>query len=136
VKNKSGGVLEVVGQVVQPKSSSVLDFLDELAVRSGANSDERLSLEDLSGIRTMEGRLIAGTKITQELLRKALDAVPSAGSALAEYFRVLADDPVSLFEKTPSDKSKWLMFRELLEFRTLLLQSKSKSGFSIAICHD
>lgn len=136
VQKQSGGVLEVIGKALEPKSPSVLDFLDEFATISGAISDKRLLLEDAGVQRNMEGRLIPRTKITQHALRKAMDAVSGVNAALTEYFHTLAKTPATLFEHAPSGKENWVTFQELLELRPLLLQAQSKPGRSIALCHQ
>ncbi len=136
VKKYPKGVLEIVGTVLEPKSSSVLDFLDHFAEKAGAISDKPLSLKDVGGVRLMKGRLIPAATITQETLREALGSVSAAQNALVECFRVLAEQPEALFEKAPSGTKNWNIFRELLDLRTLLLQACSKPSYSIAICHD
>ena len=138
VKKHAGGALEIIGNVLEPRSSAVLDFLDDFAEKAGAAADKRLLLNDKNtdGVRSIEGRLIPAIKITEKALCEALDRVSATRTALVECFRVLAEQPGALFEKAPSGKANWATVRELLELRTLLLQACSKRGFSIAICHN
>jgi hypothetical protein len=136
LKKYSGGVLEIVGNVVQPNSTPVLNFLDHFADKAGATSDELLSLKDVGGDRRMKGRLIPASKITQEALCGALDSVSAAHAALVECFTILAEQPGALFQKMPSGKTNWHIVREFFALRILFEQARVKRSFLIAICHD
>ena len=136
VNKSSGGTLDVVGVVLEPKSRPVLDFLDDFAEKAGVVTDERLSLNDTGAVHSMAGRLIPAAKITEQALSEALGRVSSVRNPLVECLRTLAEQPSALFGKQPSSKKNWNIFRELLDLRALLLQARSKSSFFIALCHD
>lgn len=127
--------VEVLGEVVEPKSDHVLDFLDALAEELGSGDDGDVRLADVAGARVMQGRVVMGEEIAPSAVRAAFERSPGAGAAVSRLLDRIAKRPEELFDASRG-RGDWDTFKELWALRTMVLQARAKKGRAIAICHD